>query len=228
MKKSLLLKTLASISAVAVLGVSTLIGASAAEGPLKLKIEDVTGKAGDTVAVAISAENNPALEGIGGTIEFDEALTIGTAKTGSLLDGGLFMIDAESDSFIFAGSASEVSEDTEGTIGIINFTIPEDAEPGTVYDITWVLLDDYSNVDGSVDVDEENLINGSITVEGEVTTPAETEAETEATTTAATTTPAATVPSAPKTGASTKGIAATTAVLLAAACSAVVLKKKRD
>lgn len=225
MKKSLLLKTLASLSAVAVLGVSTLVGASAAGDTLNLKIADVTGMAGDTVEVAISAENNPGLEGIGGKIQFDEALTIGkTAKTGSLLGGGLFMIDPESDNFIFAGSAMEVSGDTEGTIGIINFTIPEDAEPGTVYELNWDFLDDYSNAEGSVNSASITLDNGSITVEGDapVTTPEETEEVTEETTTAAP------QEEAPKTGASTKGIAATTAVLFAAACSAVVLKKKRD
>jgi hypothetical protein len=224
MKKSLLLKTLASLSAVAVLGVSTLVGASAAGDTLNLKIADVTGMAGDTVEVAISAENNPGLEGIGGKIQFDEALTIDkTAKPGSLLGGGLFMIDPESDNFIFAGSAMEVSGDTEGTIGIINFTIPEDAEPGTVYELNWDFLDDYSNAEGSVNSASITLVNGSITVEGEPgTTPAVTEEVTEETTTPAT------EDVAPKTGASTKGIAATSAVLLAAACSAVALKKKRD
>ena len=67
-----------------------------------------------------------------------------------------------------------------------------------------------------------SLKDGVITVEGAPgTTPAVTEEVTEETT-------PVTEGESPKTGASTKGIAATSAVLLAAACSAVALKKKRD
>jgi hypothetical protein len=215
MKKNVFLKALAGMATIAVLGASTLVGVSAAD-TAKLVLSDETGMAGDTVTIAISVENNPGLEGIGGKIKFDEALTLESTKAGTMVE--MFTVNKYPDSITFAGAAMEVSEDSEGTIGLIDFTIPEDAEPGTVYEISWIELDDYSNAEGSVNFDEEDLINGSITVGGATTTPPAPPA---------TTTPA-TEDEAPKTGASTKGIAATSAVLLAAACSAVALKKKRD
>jgi hypothetical protein len=225
MKKNVLLRTLASMSAIAILGVSTIIGASAsAEKDIPLSIDKVTGKAGETVTVAISVDNNQGLDGMGAEIQFDEGLTLGTAKAGSLSDLVSVTPRPGTNNFVFSVAVMEVSTDTEGTIALIDFTIPEDAEPGTVYDITWVNLDDFTNGSNSY-VDRIDLVNGSITVEGGggTTPPAP-----PATTTPEETTTPATEDEAPKTGASTKGIAATSAVLLAAACSAVALKKKRD
>jgi hypothetical protein len=219
MKKNVLLRTLASMSAIAILGVSTIIGASAsAEKDIPLSIDKVTGKAGETVTVAISVDNNQGLDGMGAEIQFDEGLTLGTAKAGSLSDLVSVTPRPGTNNFVFSVAVMEVSTDTEGTIALIDFTIPEDAEPGTVYDITWVNLDDFTNGSNSY-VDRIDLVNGSITViddgsgNGGTTPPAP-----------PVTTPA-TEDVAPKTGASTKGIAATSAVLLAAACSAVALKK---
>ena len=222
MKKNLLVKTLAGMSAIAILGVSTLVGASAATEDIKMSIDEVTGKAGETVTVEVYVENNPGLEGFGAVIDFDGALTAEESyASGSLLTkNDSLMVDLYDDYLIFSGGTSSISTASEGTLITFDFTVPEDAEVGKVYDITWNKLDDFSSA-SNVYTDDVVLANGSITVIDDSAPPA-------TDTTPADTTPAVTEDEAPKTGASTKGIAATTAVLFAAACSAVVLKKKRD
>jgi len=227
MKKNVLLRTLAGMSAIAILGVSTLVGASAASEDKKItmSIDKVTGKAGETVTVAVSVKNNPGFEGFGAVIDFNGALTAEESyASGSLLTKkDSLMVDLYDDYLIFSGGTSSISTASEGTLITFDFTIPEDAEVGTVYDITWNKLDDFSNT-SNVYTDEVELVDGSITVvkdvDGGGTIPPAPPAP-------PVTTPA-TEDEAPKTGASTKGIAATSAVLLAAACSAVALKKKRD
>ena len=224
MKKNLFLKAMAGMAAVAVLGVSSIIGASAAR-TTTISIDNVTAKAGDTVDVAVNIAGSPGFESMGsGKIKYDEGITLAKKhKSGDL--AGSFLVTAseeETNVFVFSAASSPVDDTEEGSIVILSFTVPEDAEPG-VYNISWVeeTIGKY-NVNGVSYADSITLANGSITVEGEPgTTPAVTEEVTEETT-------PVTEGESPKTGASTKGIAATSAVLLAAACSAVALKKKRD
>ncbi len=228
MKKSILTKTFAVLASVAVLGVSSVIGASAASNG-ELSISSATAKAGETVTIDVSVASNPGITSFGAVITFDSALTFVEGEATTLLT----MVDiADLENNIAIGGAATSTVTKDGVIASLTFTIPEDAEVDTEYEINWSVGED-GNIrqfqDGST-VYAPALVGGVITVVGEeeVTTPAETEAETTVATTPAATTPAVTVPAAPKTGSSTKGIAATSAVLLAAACSAVVLKKKRD
>lgn len=219
MKKNVFLKALAGMATIAVLGVSTLVGVSAAD-TAELSISDATGKAGEEVTVTVDIAGNPGVRAFTGRFTFNEELAlVGSAD-------GILQTNVQSDGNVFAvgGMAASVIT-TDGAIVSLTFEIPETAEEGDEFEVEWDALIQFT--DGSTAYTP-TLDNGTITVIGEtVTTPAETEAETEAETTVATTT-AATVVEAPKTGSSTKGIAATSAVLLAAACSAVVLKKKRD
>lgn len=214
MKKGILTKTFAILASVAVLGVSSLVGASAATNTT-FSFEDVTAKAGETVTVNFDISDNAGLTSFGATATFDEGLTFIDFEVGNLFDASYFK---DSGNRFVVTSAAEAAVTKDGTAFSLTFTVPEDAEVGTVYAIEWENLDAAQN--GSEDV-EVSLVNGSITVvaDEEETTPEETTAET---------TTAATEAEPPKTGASTKGIAATSAVLLAAACSAVALKKKRD
>jgi hypothetical protein len=212
MKKGILTKTFAILASVAVLGVSSLVGASAATNTT-FSFEDVTAKAGETVTVNFDISDNAGLTSFGATATFDEGLTFIDFEVGNLFDASYFK---DSGNRFVVTSAAEAAVTKDGTAFSLTFTVPEDAEVGTVYAIEWENLDAAQN--GSEDV-EVSLVNGSITVVeggGGTTPPAP-----------PVTTPA-TEDEAPKTGASTKGIAATSAVLLAAACSAVALKKKRD
>jgi hypothetical protein len=212
MKKNVFLKAIAGITTVAILGVSSLIGVSAASDS-KLAISDATGKAGEEVTLTVDITNNPGVRAFTGRFTFDEELTL----VGS--SDGFLQTNVQSDGNIFAVGGMATSAITEdGAIVSLVFAIPEDAEVGDEFEVKWDALIQFT--DGDVDYTP-TLDDGVITVvaDEEETTPEETTAET--------TTPA-TEDVAPKTGASTKGIAATSAVLLAAACSAVALKKKRD
>jgi len=211
MKKNVFLKAIAGITTVAILGVSSLIGVSAASDS-KLAISDATGKAGEEVTLTVDITNNPGVRAFTGRFTFDEELTL----VGS--SDGFLQTNLQSDGNIFAVGGMAPSPVTkDGAIISLTFAIPEDAEVGDEFEVKWDALIQFT--DGTSEYTP-SLKDGVITVEGApVTTPAETEEET---------TTAATEAEAPKTGASTKGIAATSAVLLAAACSAVALKKKRD
>lgn len=216
MKKNVFLKALAGMATIAVLGVSTLVGVSAAD-TAELSISDATGKAGEEVTLTVDIAGNPGVRAFTGRFTFNEELAlVGSAD-------GILQTNVQSDGNVFAvgGMAASVIT-TDGAIVSLTFEIPETAEEGDEFEVEWDALIQFT--DGSEEFTP-TLVDGTITVIGEEeeTTPAETEAETEAETTVA-----ATVVEAPKTGSSTKGIAATSAVLLAAACSAVVLKKKRD
>lgn len=214
MKKNVFLKAIAGITTVAILGVSSLIGVSAASDS-KLAISDATGKAGEEVTLTVDITNNPGVRAFTGRFTFDEELTL----VGS--SDGFLQTNLQSDGNIFAVGGMAPSPVTkDGAIISLTFAIPEDAEVGDEFEVKWDALIQFT--DGTSEYTP-SLKDGVITVEGApVTTPAVTEEVTEETTTAAT------EDEAPKTGASTKGIAATSAVLLAAACSAVALKKKRD
>lgn len=212
MKKNVFLKAIAGITTVAILGVSSLIGVSAASDS-KLAISDATGKAGEEVTLTVDITNNPGVRAFTGRFTFDEELTLVDSSDGFL------QTNLQSDGNIFAVGGMAPSPVTkDGAIISLTFAIPEDAEVGDEFEVKWDALIQFT--DGDVDYTP-TLDDGVITVvaDEEETTPEETTAET---------TTAATEAEAPKTGASTKGIAATSAVLLAAACSAVALKKKRD
>jgi hypothetical protein len=212
MKKNVFLKAIAGITTVAILGVSSLIGVSAASDS-KLAISDATGKAGEEVTLTVDITNNPGVRAFTGRFTFDEELTL----VGS--SDGFLQTNVQSDGNIFAVGGMATSAITEdGAIVSLVFAIPEDAEVGDEFEVKWDALIQFT--DGDVDYTP-TLDDGVITVvaDEEETTPEETTAET---------TTAVTEDEPPKTGASTKGIAATSAVLLAAACSAVALKKKRD
>lgn len=222
MKKTMFTKAFAVLASVAVLGVSSVIGAGAASNNGTVAISSTTAKPGDTVSIDVSVKDNPGLTAFGAVITFDPALTFVEGEATTLLT----MVDIATDeNRIAIGGAATSTVSRDGVIATLTFIVPEDATEEDSYKIYWSV-----DEEGSIRQFQDGLTvyvpateDGIITIEGEPgTTPAVTEEVTEETTTPAT------EDVAPKTGASTKGIAATSAVLLAAACSAVALKKKRD
>ena len=83
MKKNVFLKAIAGITTVAILGVSSLIGVSAASDS-KLAISDATGKAGEEVTLTVDITNNPGVRAFTGRFTFDEKLTLVGSSDGFL------------------------------------------------------------------------------------------------------------------------------------------------
>lgn len=218
MKKNVFSRTLAVLASAAVLGAASMISASAAGEAISLG--NVTGQPGETVSLPVIVSANDDCNSFDLLVAWDDAALTGTAATFSGCNG---------DSVLGEQMVSVVgytsSKMTDGTVASIDFTIPEDAENGTVYDVTISSLNSFSTVtDG--DIADVAVANGTITVEvPEETTeaPEETTAAVEETTEAATTAKKPTTGS-PKTG--TAGVAVAVAGLVTAGATAVVLKKR--
>jgi hypothetical protein len=227
MKKNLFTKTLAVLSTVAILGVATAIGASAEKPKEALNLSNTTVKAGETATVDFTIAGNPGITGVTVLLTYDNDLGEPTIGSGSLLGTVSPLVDDDEKRIaITAYNAADKTASTDATIATLTFDIPENAEVGKEYTITLTTISKISNAGTG-----ENFTDLFSTSEGNVgtITVIDNSGNNGGTTPPA---PPATTPAtedvAPKTGASTKGIAATSAVLLAAACSAVALKKKRD
>ncbi len=228
MKKNVFSRTFAVLASAAVLGAASMISASAAGEAVSLG--NVTGQPGETVSLPIAVSANNDCNSFDLLVAWEDAALTGTAATFSGCNG---------DSVLGNQMVSVVgytsSKMTDGTVASIDFTIPEDAEDGTVYDVTISSLNSFSTLtDG--DIADVAVSNGTITVEvpEETTEEETTEAPAETTeapaeTTAAATTAAATTAKkattgSPKTG--TAGVAVAVAGLVTAGATAVVLKKR--
>lgn len=227
MKKNVFSRTLAVLASAAVLGAASMISASAAGEAISLG--NVTGQPGETVSLPVIVSANDDCNSFDLLVAWDDAALTGTAATFSGCNGDSVLGDQM---VSVVGYTS--SKMTDGTVASIDFTIPEDAENGTVYDVAISSLNSFSTVtDG--DIADVAVAGGTITVEvPEETTEEETteapeettaavEETTEAATTAATTVKKTTTGS-PKTG--TAGVAVAVAGLVTAGATAVVLKKK--
>lgn len=228
MKKNVFSRTFAVLASAAVLGAASMISASAAGEAVSLG--NVTGQPGETVSLPIAVSANNDCNSFDLLVAWEDAALTGTAATFSGCNGDSVLGDQM---VSVVGYTS--SKMTDGTVASIDFTIPEDAEDGTVYDVTISSLNSFSTLtDG--DIADVAVSNGTITVEvpEETTEEETTEAPAETTeapaeTTAAATTAAATTAKkattgSPKTG--TAGVAVAVAGLVTAGATAVVLKKR--
>lgn len=225
MKKNVFSRTLAVLASTAVLGAASMISASAAGEAISLS--DVVGQPGETVTMPIAVSANNDCNSFDLLVAWDDATLTGSAATFSGCNGDTVLGDQM---VSVVGYTSSTMAD--GAVASINFTIPEDAEDGQVYNVTISSVTSFSTAtDGDVAVDSLSLSNGTITVEipeettEEATTEAPTAAPTEEATTAAATTaaPKKTTGS-PKTGVT--GVAVAVAGLVTAGATAVVLKKR--
>lgn len=224
MKKNVFSRTLAVLASTAVLGAASMISASAAGEAISLS--DVVGQPGETVTMPIAVSANNDCNSFDLLVAWDDATLTGSAATFSGCNGETVLGDQM---VSVVGYTSSTMAD--GAVASINFTIPEDAEDGQVYNVTISSVTSFSTAtDGDVAVDSLSLSNGTITVEipeetteaptEEATTEAPTAAPTEEATTAA---PKKTTGS-PKTGVT--GVAVAVAGLVTAGATAVVLKKR--
>lgn len=230
MKKNVFSRTLAVLASTAVLGAASMISASAAGEAISLS--DVVGQPGETVTMPIAVSANNDCNSFDLLVAWDDATLTGSAATFSGCNGDTVLGDQM---VSVVGYTSSTMAD--GAVASINFTIPEDAEDGQVYNVTISSVTSFSTAtDGDVAVDSLSLSNGTITVEiPEETTEAPTAAPTEeattteapteeATTAAATTAAPKKTTGSPKTGVT--GVAVAVAGLVTAGATAVVLKKR--
>ena len=181
MKKNVFSRTLAVLASTAVLGAASMISASAAGEAISLS--DVVGQPGETVTMPIAVSANNDCNSFDLLVAWDDATLTGSAATFSGCNGDTVLGDQM---VSVVGYTSSTMAD--GAVASINFTIPEDAEDGQVYNVTISSVTSFSTAtDGDVAVDSLSLSNGTITVEiPEETTEAPTE---EATTEAPTAAP---------------------------------------
>lgn len=225
MKKNVFSRTLAVLASTAVLGAASMISASAAGEAISLS--DVVGQPGETVTMPIAVSANNDCNSFDLLVAWDDATLTGSAATFSGCNGATVLGDQR---VSVVGYTSSTMAD--GAVASINFTIPEDAEDGQVYNVTISSVTSFSTAtDGDVAVDSLSLSNGTITVEipEETTEAPTTEAPTaapteEATTAAATTAAPKKTTGSPKTGVT--GVAVAVAGLVTAGATAVVLKKR--
>lgn len=224
MKKNVFSRTLAVLASTAVLGAASMISASAAGEAISLS--DVVGQPGETVTMPIAVSANNDCTSFDLLVAWDDATLTGSAATFSGCNGDTVLGDQM---VSVVGYTSSTMAD--GAVASINFTIPEAAEDGQVYNVTISSVTSFSTAtDGDVAVDSLSLSNGTITVEiPEKTTEAPTAAPTaapteEATTAAATTAAPKKTTGSPKTGVT--GVAVAVAGLVTAGATAVVLKKR--
>lgn len=228
MKKNVFSRTLAVLASMTVLGAASMISASA-EGE-SLAVSSATGKAGETVTIQISVACNNNFESLDTVLTWDAASGLTSSKATPIgasgaSDAGEGYVTA----VIYGDSAI-----ADGAVASIDFTIPEDAEVGTVYDINVEQVNTFAIFEGEDIAETVPRSGGQIEVVADETEP-ETTAAPEETTAAPTTTTAAPTTTAakkvtaaaagsPKTGSA--GVAVAVAGLVTAGATAVVLKKR--
>lgn len=214
MKKNVFSRTLAVLASTAVLGAASMISANAAGEAAS--IDNVTAAPGETVAVNVVASSGDQLTAFNFVLAYDTALTVSGDPT--------FAASGSSGSAEGLVSLVGYTDKTmaDGAVATVNFTVPEDAKDGQVYEITFSAVNEFSLASGDDVAANVEGTPGSI----KVVVPEEetTAAATEAATTAATTTAAKKTTGSPKTGA--KGVAVAVAGLVTAGAAAVVLKKR--
>lgn len=222
MKKNVFSRTLAVLASTAVLGAASMMSASAAGEVFTIGSAEAV--PGQTVQLTVSASANNCLESLDVLFGYDSALTASLAKGIGDFSGGSEI--KEGSAVSFAGMTMLADGISDGPVITLEFTVPEDAEVGTVYDVVWDTINVAATLQDGEVTDTATFNPGTITVIApETEAPTPTDAPTDAPTEAATTTTTkAPTTGAPKTG--TAGVAVAVAGLVTAGATAVVLKKR--
>jgi len=144
---------------------ATAVTAFAATGPA-ITLEKKDAYVGDNVSIVVSIENNPGLWGMDLRISYDKS-----AMTLTSVDNGTFFQSSEwtkgnlsADVYTLSYEAGDLADITtaSGTLATLNFTIKDDATPGTYAVNASYNSGDIINI-SFADVDF-TITNGSITV----------------------------------------------------------------
>ena len=220
MKKNVFSRTLAVLASSAVLGAASMMSASA-DGE-SISLTSAEGVPGETVTLEVVVACNNNFESSDVVLSFPSDLTAANAVAVAPCSGSSVAGD---DYVTVVSYGSDAIPD--GSVATIDFTIPEDAEVGTEYAVTFDTVNVFA-IFGGDDIAETVPANGgTITVVAppEDPTDAPTDEPTETTTEATTTTAAPKKDAAPKTG-DNAVVGFAVAGLVAAGAAAVVLKKK--
>jgi len=147
--------------------------ASAAEAtaddiPL-LRVENELAQAGETVVIEVKTENNPGILNALLTLSFDDELTLIDIQEGDALSKLDFTPPGKNSEGTyyspcnFLWDAIDDADSTNGTILKLTFLLPEDAVPGTIYDIELSYVSG-DIADGNLDPIEFDIINGYVEV----------------------------------------------------------------
>lgn len=131
----------------------------------KLVIDNVEAAAGKTVTtVAINIQNNPGIIGAVLTLNYAPALTLTKVEAGDAWGSLNFtMPPAFSNPCNFVWDGVVGADYENGTVLILTFDLPDNAETGTVYNITASYT--YGNmINASLETVDVEIVNGSITV----------------------------------------------------------------
>ena len=216
MKKNVFSRTLAVLASTAVLGAASMMSASA-DGE-SLSLTSATAQPGETVTLSVVVACNNNFESLNAVVNWDD--TALTAAKAVAANGTSVASDAGAGYCTVVAYGSDAIAD--GAVATIDFTVPEDAEVGTVYNVNFGGVTTFA-IFGGEDL-EANVptSGGTIEVVAAPTEPTETTAAD--TTAEATTTKAPEKGDAPKTGVA--GVAVAVAGLVTAGAAAVVLKKR--
>ncbi|MBE6741412.1 MAG: hypothetical protein E7570_03825 [Ruminococcaceae bacterium] len=105
----------------------------------KISAESVNAKAGETVDVNISIENNPGILGAVLTVGYDSGLTLVSAKSGAAFSAlDMTKPGSFSSPCNFTWDAVDISSNDikDGTILTLTFSVPSSAKDGDVYNVS--------------------------------------------------------------------------------------------
>lgn len=104
-----------------------------------ITVPSVSDTAGSTVSVAITIENNPGILGAALEFTFDAGLELVNAACGDAFSALTMTKPGKLTSpckFVWDGQELNEDDTQDGTVVVLQFKIPEDAETGTKYSIT--------------------------------------------------------------------------------------------
>lgn len=129
----------------------------------RLVIDQVEAKAGSTVTVAIHVQNNPGIIGAVLTLDYDPTLILIGAETGSAWNSLSFTQPHSYTTpcnFVWDGTADDTGN---GSILVLTFEVPADAEVGSVYRIS-ASYTDGNVINETLDSVALEIVEGSITI----------------------------------------------------------------
>ncbi|MGN1481371.1 dockerin type I repeat-containing protein [Porcipelethomonas sp.] len=130
-------------------------------GTEQLSITDAEGMPGDTVRVYLSAVSEDNLESMDVILGWNDKNLLCSNAEGTDAYGSRVVTDIY-DGFLSVCAYSTLAI-ADGHVAAIDFTIPEDAKPGTVYNIDFVRIDTIATVDRDV-TNTAGISGGTITV----------------------------------------------------------------
>ncbi|MBQ7983295.1 MAG: hypothetical protein IJ302_06985, partial [Clostridia bacterium] len=137
---------------------------SAADGAGVISAAAIEAAPGETVSLPIVITDNPGIAIVRLSAAYDAALTFGGTTDTGLIPGGLHEVTAQNPVVLYWNNhLAEENVTSDGTLAELVFTVPANAEIGTVYPVT--LTADASDIlDADAEPVSAALAAGSITV----------------------------------------------------------------